>query len=66
MVLNSVHSCAFAFLGIVMNIDFSNSVGIYPVLYIILQSFVICYKFCYSLSLHTKKDIVLSSAKLQT
>ena len=33
----SIQSCAFAFLGIVMIIDFSSSVRIYPVLYIILQ-----------------------------
>ena len=41
IVLNSEQICAFAFLGIVMNIDLSNSVRIYPVLYIILQRFVI-------------------------
>ena len=43
IVLNSVQSCAFDLLGIVMKIDFSSSVGIYPVLYIILQSVVIAF-----------------------
>ena len=38
IVLHSIQSCAFTFLGIAMNIDFSSSVGIYPVIYITLQS----------------------------
>ena len=57
IVLNSIQSCVFAFLGIVMNIDFSSSVGIYPVLYIILQSFVIAFTLRSSRAFNISVDI---------
>ena len=43
-----------------MNIDFSNSVGMYPVLYIVLQSFVISLTLCsskaFSISVEISSD----------